>query len=356
MQLNPDDYLCRVGQSERWDVADITTSHFTKERLDHANSLLNQIAGNTEQADPFCCRTEWQFSFHEAFSPHRRLYFRVSDTNSMIAFACHEYPNIGSVLEPVESHWLFGCPLLGPDAVDLLETLLQEEPFRHAPPFILLSGHMSGSSLLIRSLRTFKEHYEMMPMKPSVVRCASLAGNVDGYLSRRSANLRRNIKRAALKLSGSDVVFERCLPISIEQADQAYARMLAVDEKSWKGIGQCGITLQPSRDFYRLILRRLSLSGKGRVIFAKHDDRDIGFMFGGITGGYYRGLQFSYAEDWSRYSIGNLLQLETIRWLCEDGISRYDLGQAMGYKARWGELELQTENLLLRPLKRSTPR
>jgi len=27
----------------------------------------------TEQADPFCCRTEWQFSLHEAFNPHRDL-------------------------------------------------------------------------------------------------------------------------------------------------------------------------------------------------------------------------------------------------------------------------------------------
>ncbi len=325
--------------------------HFTKERLDHANSLMNRIAGNTEQADPFCCRTEWQFSFHEAFNPHRDLYFRNSD-DSIIAFAGYEHPNIGSILEPIESNWCFGCPLLGPDAVELLAALLQEEHFCHLQPFVLLSGLIFGSSLLMNVLLNFKKHYEIIRLEPSLTRCASLAGNVDGYLSRRSAKFRRNIRQSALQLADKDVFFERCLPVSIEQADAAYARMLAVEEVSWKGIGQCGMTVQPSRDFYWLMLRRLSLSGMGRVIFAKKDSRDIGFIFGGITGLYYRGQQFSYAEDWSRYSIGNLLQLEKVRWMCEEGMTRYDLGQAIDYKVHWAELELRTENILLRPRKR----
>ncbi len=201
-------------------------------------------------------------------------------------------------------------------------------------------------------LLNFKKHYEIIRLEPSLTRCASLAGNVDGYLSRRSAKFRRNIRQSALQLADKDVFFERCLPVSIEQADAAYARMLAVEEVSWKGIGQCGMTVQPSRDFYWLMLRRLSLSGMGRVIFAKKDSRDIGFIFGGITGLYYRGQQFSYAEDWSRYSIGNLLQLEKVRWMCEEGMTRYDLGQAKDYKVHWAELELRTENILLRPRKR----
>jgi hypothetical protein len=335
---------------ERQEVAHTVSLHLTKETLDRANSLLNQLAGNTEQADPFCCRTEWQFSFHEAFGPHRQLYFR-NVHNSMIAFAGFEQPHRGYILEPIESCWRFGCPLLGPDAAELLSSLLREEPLCADRTFVLLSGLIPGSPLFIKVLKTFKKQYEIIRLQPSLVRCALLAGNVDGYLSRRSANLRRNIRRAALRLADSNVVFERCRPASLEHADKTYARMLSVEEKSWKGIDQCGITAQPFRNFYRLLLRRLSLSGMGRVIFARDSDRDIGFIFGGITGGHYRGLQFSYAEDWGGYSVGNILQMETVKWLCEEGIARYDLGQAMGYKVRWAELELQTENLLLRPLK-----
>ncbi|MGD0281825.1 MAG: GNAT family N-acetyltransferase [Dissulfurispiraceae bacterium] len=270
----------------------------------------------------------------------------------MIAFAGYEHPNIGFILEPIESNWCFGSPLLGSDAVELLAALLQEEHFCHVPPFVLLSGLIFGSPLFMNVLATFRKNFEIIQLEPSITRCASLSGNVDGYLSRRSAKFRRNIRHSTLQMADKDVVFERCLPVSIEQADEAYARMLAVEEASWKGIGQCGMTVQPSRDFYWLMLRRLSLSGKGRVIFAKNDNRDIGFIFGGITGQYYRGQQFSYAEDWSSYSIGSLLQLEKVRWMCEEGIARYDLGQAIDYKVRWAELELQTENILLRPRKR----
>ena len=346
MKLNPGEYHCHDGQLELQ-----SSRHFTKESLDHADSLMNLIAGNTEQADPFCCRTEWQFSFHEAFSPHRDLYFRNSDDSSIIAFASYEHPNVGSILEPIESNWSFGCPLLGAGSVELLASLLQEDHFCHVQPFILLSGLIFGSTLLMNVLTTFKRRYEIIRLEPSITRCASLAGNMDGYLSRRSAKFRRNIRQAALQSAGKGVFFERCRPISIEQADEAYARMLAVEEASWKGVGQCGMTVQPSRDFYWLMLRRLSLSGRGRVIFAKKDSRDIGFIFGGITGQYYRGQQFSYAEDWSRYSVGSLLQMEKLRWMCEEGIARYDLGQAIDYKVRWAELELRTENLLLRPRK-----
>ena len=36
------------------------------------------------------------------------------------------------------------------------------------------------------------------------------------------------------------------------------ARMLAVEEESWKGQGQCGMTEEPARSFYAAMLRRLA--------------------------------------------------------------------------------------------------
>ena len=36
-------------------------------------------------------------------------------------------------------------------------------------------------------------------------------------------------------------------------------------------------------------------------------------------------------------SIGNLLQLEQVRWLCEEGVERYDMGPVMDYKRSWME-------------------
>ena len=113
--------------------------------------------------------------------------------------------------------------------------------------------------------------------------------------------------------------------------------MLAVEETSWKGIEQCGMTVEPSRAYYARMLRRLAASGTGRVMFARHGERDIGYIFGGLAGPVYRGQQFSYAQDWKSYSIGNLLQAELIKWLCEDHIHRYDMGPVMDYKKHWAE-------------------
>jgi len=315
--------------------------------LDRPDSLLNRLAGGTEQADPFCCRTEWQFSFHEAFSPDRSLFFRGSDT-SLIAFAGYQHPDGIYVLEPIESSWLFGCPLLGPDAPDLLESLLHSDPFCSNPLLALLSGLAPGSALLRNIVRAHKHRFRIIRLESSLYRCGFLTGGLDGYLSRRSGKMRRNLRRAAAQAAGRGVTFERCVPLTVGQAEETYARMSAIEEKSWKGIGKCGMNIPPSGDFYRFMLRRLSYSGCGRVIFAVCEGRDIGFVFGGIAGSYYRGQQFSYDEGWSGYSIGSLLQIEKIKWLCEEGIGRYDMGQAMEYKIHWAELELRTENLLLR--------
>jgi CelD/BcsL family acetyltransferase involved in cellulose biosynthesis len=145
------------------------------------------------------------------------------------------------------------------------------------------------------------------------------------------------------------VRFERCAPRSLAEADAAYLRMLRVERASWKGIGRCGMAEPPALDFYRRLLRRLACSAAGRVIFARCDERDVGFVLGGLAGDHYRGQQFSYAEDWRELSIGNLLQLEQIRWLCEEGVPHYDMGPWMEYKDHWTERRQRIGTRLLRP-------
>lgn len=316
--------------------------------LDQPDSLLNRIAAATPQADPFCCRSEWQFSFHEAFSPERALHFREC-AGSLLAVAERQHPRVGTVIEPIESSWLFGCPLLGPDSVALLASFLREAEHQLAPPFVLLSGLLPGSKQLRSVAGTFSRRFEVVKLAPAILRSASLAGGVDGFLSRRSPRFRHNLRRAARRSGERGVYFERARPCSVAEAETVYARMLSVEEASWKGIGRCGMAEPPSRDFYRLMLRRLSASGSGRVIFARQAERDIGFVFGGLAGPHYRGQQFSYREEWHAFSIGNLLQQEQIQWLCEDGVERYDMGPRMEYKLHWAELELRSEARLLRP-------
>lgn len=318
----------------------------TLAELDHADSVWNRAARRTVQGDPLCCRTEWQLSFHETMAPARTLFVRAGG-DGLVAFAARLDPRLGPVLEPVEAHWFFGCPLLGRDGVELLAALLAEPAHARASPTVLVSGILPRGGLRRRLAALCRGRLRAIQFEPTVLCCASLEGGFDGFLSRRSGPLRRNTRHAARRAADAGVRFERHVPRGDAEADAVYARMLAVEERSWKGIGRCGMAEPPSRQFYAVLLRRLARSGAGRVAFARRGDDDIGFVFGGLAGRVYRGQQFSYVEEWRHASIGNLLQLEQVRWLCEEGATRYDMGPLMDYKRHWTEQRVHIDTWAL---------
>jgi hypothetical protein len=316
--------------------------------LDHPDSPWNRAAHRSAQGDLFCCRTEWQLSIQEVFFPKRRLHLRES-SSAVLALAERSYPGLGPTLEPLDSLWLFGSAMLGPGAVDLLEALLAEHASLGFSANILLSGILPDDPLRERILRSFNRRFDLYRAKTVGVCSASLEGGLEGFLSRRSPLFRKRLRQAARRGQDRGVRFERVALRSEAEADVAFDRMLAVERTSWKGIGHCGMTEKESSRFYRTLARRVALSGTGRAIFARADEHDIGFIFGGLAEHCYRGQQFSYAEDWSTASIGSLLQQEQIRWLEEEGVVRYDMGPVMDYKHHWTEAQIGMEVLLLRP-------
>ncbi len=316
--------------------------------LDHPDSVLNKLAGIYAHQDPLCSRSEWVLSFHEAFNPDRTLYLRGTD-RSLVALASWEHAEYGTILEPLESHWLFSNPLLGAHSIELLRALLSEDEDRLSNSLLVLSGLEMGTPFLNSVVKTFDRTHTIRHLRSTIFRSASLADGADGFLSRRSPKFRNNLRRATRLAKERGVQFEAVCAPSIPEADQAYDRMLRIEEQSWKGLEKCGMAESPSREFYRLIFRRLAAAGLARAIFATADGKDIGFVMGGIDGTNYRGQQFSFLHDWSRESIGNLLQWEQIQQLCAEGIQRYDMGSILEYKVRWTEMEIQTESIVLHP-------
>ena len=323
--------------------------------FDQAPELIRRwtdLASRCGRPDPFCCTPAWQLAFHDAFAPSRPLFFQIEDEN-VLAFSEMQLTNGMPVLTPLETEWISGSPLLGPGADELLLAALprMRALFNGALPCLLIGGMEKGSPVRERllSLRGFR----VIEQPESRQRSASLEGGMDGYLSRRSGNFRAKMKKARRRAAESGVAFERHVLGSEEEADRLYARMLAVEEKSWKGIGRCGMTVPPSREFYRLMMRRLARNGCGRVIFAVRDGRDVGFLFGGMAGAFYRGQQFSYDNALRSLSIGDLLQLEQLSWLCGEGVRRYDMGMSdhpsMKYKERWAETEQSLHSWLMIP-------
>ncbi len=191
-------------------------------------------------------------------------------------------------------------------------------------------------------------------LRASCVQCAaSLEGGLDGFLSRRSANHRKKLRQSLRRAREAGVLFERRRPASVEQGKAVFDRILAVERTSWKGIGRCGMDQADMHRFYAAMLRRLSVSRDAHVMFATHEGRDIGFIFGGMAGAIYRGQQFSFDDQYADMSVGNLLQFEQIRWLCDEGAQRYDMGPLYGpsmeYKHHWTELCFPIEAWVMQP-------
>ncbi len=323
----------------------------TSDDYDCAYPAWEKAALTSEQGDPFCCSPVWQLSFHRSFAGDCRVDLRQGE-NCALAFSERATDSGGRCLVPLEPSWLFGSPLLGEGAADLLAEALEDWRAEYGDyPDLLISGLVKGGKGLDHFLREYRDEFDWYFYGEGRQCSASLAGGVDGFLSRRSANHRRKLKKSARLAAGAGVYFERRCPASQEEARAVYARMLAVEERSWKGIGHCGMTEPASSRFYGILLTALARTGDARVIFARHEDQDIGFIFGGMAGDIYRGQQFSFADEWRSLSIGNLLQMEKIRWLCEEGAQRYDMGPISGprmaYKEHWTERVVTLEAWLL---------
>ena len=321
----------------------------TRAQLDVAHSAMDVAAAQTEHGDPLCCRTEWQLSYLDAFLPkHVHCVFRERH-GSVLAFCQGSMSDGRSVLVPIDHSWKYGAPLLGDYAVLLLADLLREPAFRVIPPAVLLTGLTPGGERHTELQGQFARTHAI-ERDGSVLQCsASLDGGYDGWLSRRSGHFRRRLRAAERNAAASGVVFERCVPRDGREARSVFARMVAIELQSWKGIGECGMEQPESRVFYSRMLERLARTAAGRVVFAVHDGVDIGFVFGGLVNGIYRGQQFSYVESFKSASIGNLLQQEQLRWLGEEGAHRYDMGPMMDYKAHWTEERVRMESLWLVP-------
>lgn len=318
--------------------------------------LWERLAATTAQADPFCCAPEWQLTFRDTMTPDKRL-FALATPDGLAVFTEFQADRGRVFFAPPENGWLFGCPVLGADAGEVLAASLAafDAAWPGVVPHVVLSGIRPRGRFAGMLLRRFGTRYAFFRNGRSVQCAASLEGGLDGYLSRRSANHRAKLRKAGRRARESGIIFTRVMPQSPAEADALYARILAVEAKSWKGLGLCGMGESPSREFYAALVAKLAANGKLRAIMASRDDEDLGFIFGGLTGApggaTYRGQQFSYAASEQRFSLGNLLQLETLKWLCEEGILRYDMGPVTGprmeYKRHWTEQDHEIETWIM---------
>jgi len=294
----------------------------TPEEFEHEAGDYDAAVRATEGIDRFCSSHEWVLAAREAWAP---------DAPSLLARGARGYAAFvrrESMLMGLDTEWGFACPLVG-DVVEEFATAVERETWRA----ILLPGVVPGSTLMRAVVAAFAHHE--MRLGPTLRRhVASLEGGLDGYLARRGSKLRENLRRAARRAKALGLTFE---------AGGTLERAVAVERRSWKGAAGTGILVPEMRAFYELLVARLG--PRARLLFARRDGEDVGYILGGVRDGCYRGFQFSYDQRMRHVSLGALLQLEQIRALAAEGVLVYDMGIDLPYKRRWADSPVDTVTL-----------
>jgi hypothetical protein len=300
----------------------------------------------TPAIDRFCSSSAWILAAASALMPPRAPFsFRSASGYFAAMRGVHAagFPYI----EPIELAWGLAAPMIGRDPVALAADIVAMLADRRDWQLAILAG-LTADGPQRRALdRVLPPRWERRRGTSTVRHVASLDGGVDGFLSRRSRQLRKSLRKALRAASDAGVTFASVRTASAADAGSLYARIQQIEAASWKARDGVGISAGPMRMFYDRMLPRLCHLGQQRTVFAQAAGRDVGYIFGAVLEGEYRGLQFSYSDEHAELGIGGLLQYHQIALLCDEGVVRYDLGTEMDYKRRWAEEVMETEMLVL---------
>jgi Acetyltransferase (GNAT) domain len=315
----------------------------TLDDLDREAARYDALVGGARDIDRFCSSTDWTLPAARGLMPSREPWLRRGEHGYAALMRTEHAGQLW--LEPLEAVWGLACPLIGEPIRLAAEVAaeLRESPAA-AGAALMLCG-LERSSLRCASIaRALQSRYRLGLGPPTRRHIASLDGGIEGFLSRRTANFRRGLRRALQKAAGENLEL-----VEAPDADDAWRRLLAVEQRSWKGLEGVGIAASGMLDFYRLMIPRLRRRGALRLMFAHRDGQDLAYILGGVFGDTYRGLQFSFAAELPHLSLGNLCQYWQLERLCAEGLAFYDLGAEVEYKRRWGEIVHETVTLLAWP-------
>jgi hypothetical protein len=306
--------------------------------LDRLADEFDAAVADTPGIDGFCSSTLWTLPAARALMPPRQPWvFR--DHSGWLALMRGQHHDGWHYIEPLEAMWGLACPIAGHDGTHLSAALVDLCRQHDADwDVLILSGLPMGSPLLYHLVAGLLPHYELLQGQVTTRFVAALHGGLDGFLGRRSRNFRRALRRALRTADDAGIRFEPVpQPDDRRAALALYRRLQRIEATSWKGRACVGIDTGSMGAFYEHMVPRLAARGALRTLIARHQDRDVAFVLGGVFGTTYRGLQFSFHTEYAHLSLGNLCQYHQIVELCREGLERYDLGTGMDYKQRWAE-------------------
>jgi len=301
---------------------------------------LATAAVRTPGISAFCTGPAWQIAAHDALhgAESSRSHLIVEDEGTWMIFVERERDGI---YFPFEASWMFSSPVAG-DPDRIVDLLLAVHRWIPRQVGLCLGGIRCGSPLhrAIRRMKPVAGRYSEFPVTECMI--IDLDEGLEGWLGRRSPKFRRTLRDS--EKSGEIEIVEA----GGEPAADLFARILAVQARTYKWREGTDILIAPEyAAFYRSLLTALRAGGELRLLFARRGDEDVAYIFGGVAGDTYRGLQMSYIEELRPLGLGNRLQLENLRRCEAGGIARYDLGMHSAYKERWADRREENTGIFL---------
>jgi hypothetical protein len=292
-------------------------------------------SARTPGISSFCSGPVWLQAAREVFGeeiPEERLLIVEEDGEWVILADRSD----DGVYLPFEFYWLFANPLLGdPSRAWRLLTRVARTHLSAGNVICLGGVRRDGALHQIVSRSTMLEDSTLRFIRefPSTdCMGIDLREGFDAWLARRSRKFQKSLRQTHRP---DDIVIE-----DARGHDPAalFERIIAIqrDTAKWAG-GDDIFQMEPYPRFYQTIMERLSQRRELRVLFARRENEDLGYIFGGILGTVYRGLQMSYRESARRWAIGNFLQIENLKSCSVEGIQTYDFGMPAEYKLRWAD-------------------
>lgn len=329
-----------IGLAHKAEMKPLTIYELRSRANEHFEAVRR-----TPGIDHFCSSLDWLLPAHEAFWPDQPLLLFEAESGGFVTLSRGFNPRTGRFLQPLEASWCLASPIVGESIVDVVEEFALEFIVRADWELLYLSGIPTNSPAHNALISSFAPTSQIGLGQKTRRYVGSLEGGFESYLARRSPKFRANMRRSRRRAEEANVEYEYLSSVEDAEVEDLYERILAVEERSWKGMDGTGILDGGMNVFYRRMLPRLARRDALRVLFASADGQDIAFVFGGLFDDIYRGLQLSYDEDHRSLSPGNLVQYAIIEQLCAEGIAHYDLGSELEYKARWGSGGLETTTL-----------
>lgn len=328
------------GRDDDWHTPSMTWSSLGE--VDAASAHIEQLVDLTPRIDPWCSGPDWFVSAHEAFSEDATpLTWSEAGTGAVLLSSTRMED--GAVLVTgLEPMWGFTSPFVGPDLPDLAELATEHLRGIDGWDICVIAGLPLDEDLARFMAQPFASLGQVQAVYGIIRQVADVATGHDAWFGARSAKFRKTLRQSEKRAQEAGIVF-----VDISEDSDAYGRCVDIEGTSWKGMSEDGITSPGMHRFYEVMTERLQRQGRFRATVASIDGQDVGFIFGGIRNGRYRGLQLSFAEAARPLSISHLLQHHTVQAVIDEGVHTYDMGMEMEYKQRWATHQEPSMSLII---------